>query len=123
MFGRYTPGGATPCLVLRRPLAGLLSWSRLASGPPQERSSVLSLRAKHCTCSTRPPDRSFIVGGRAAVAEVQLSGVCKSFGPIEALRGINLMIPGRAYLCLLGHPGLGKAAVVPCVVGLVAATR
>src|SRR4029077_16922369 len=68
----------------------------------------------------RPPDRSFtfVVGGRAAVAEVQLSGVCKRFGPIEALRGIDLTIPDRTYLCLLGPSGCAKTTLLRCVAGL-----
>jgi multiple sugar transport system ATP-binding protein len=53
-----------------------------------------------------------------AVAEVQLSGVCKRFGPIEALRGIDLTIPDRAYLCLLGPSGCGKTTLLRCVAGL-----
>jgi len=52
------------------------------------------------------------------VAEVQLSGVCKRFGPIEALRGIDLTIPDRAYLCLLGPSGCGKTTLLRCVAGL-----
>jgi ABC-type branched-subunit amino acid transport system ATPase component len=51
------------------------------------------------------------MSGKAAVAEVQLSGVCKRFGPIEALRGINLTIPDRTYLCLLGPSGCGKTTL------------
>ena len=52
------------------------------------------------------------------MAEVQLSGVCKRFGPIEALRGIDLTIPDRTYLCLLGPSGCGKTTLLRCVAGL-----
>jgi multiple sugar transport system ATP-binding protein len=52
------------------------------------------------------------------VAEVQLSGVRKRFGPVEALRGIDLVIPDGAYVCLLGPSGCGKTTLLRCVAGL-----
>jgi multiple sugar transport system ATP-binding protein len=52
------------------------------------------------------------------VAEVQLSGIHKRFGAIEALRGIDLVIPDGAYVCLLGPSGSGKTTLLRCVAGL-----
>jgi multiple sugar transport system ATP-binding protein len=52
------------------------------------------------------------------VAEVQLSGVRKRFGTVEALRGIDLTIPDGAYACLLGPSGSGKTTLLRCVAGL-----
>lgn len=53
------------------------------------------------------------------MAEVQLiSGVHKRFGAIEALRGIDLVIPNGAYVCLLGPSGSGKTTLLRCVAGL-----
>jgi multiple sugar transport system ATP-binding protein len=52
------------------------------------------------------------------VAKVQLSGVRKRFGTVEALRGIDLTIPDGAYTCLLGPSGSGKTTLLRCVAGL-----
>ena len=52
------------------------------------------------------------------MAEVQLSGVRKRFGLVEALRGIDLAIPDSAYVCLLGPSGCGKTTLLRCVAGL-----
>ena len=52
------------------------------------------------------------------MAEVQLSGVCKRFGRVEALRGIDLLIPDGAYVCLLGPSGCGKTTLLRCLAGL-----
>jgi multiple sugar transport system ATP-binding protein len=52
------------------------------------------------------------------VAEVRLNGVRKRFGPIEALRGIDLVIPDGAYVCLLGPSGCGKTTLLRCLAGL-----
>jgi ABC-type sugar transport system ATPase subunit len=52
------------------------------------------------------------------VAEVHLSGVHKRFGPVEALRGIDLVIPDGAYVCLLGPSGCGKTTLLRCLAGL-----
>jgi len=52
------------------------------------------------------------------VAEVQLRGVRKRFGPVEALRGIDLVLPDGAYVCLLGPSGCGKTTLLRCLAGL-----
>ena len=52
------------------------------------------------------------------MAEVQLSGVRKRFGPVEALRGIDLAIADGAYVCLLGPSGCGKTTLLRSVAGL-----
>lgn len=52
------------------------------------------------------------------MAEVQLSGIHKQFGAIQALRGIDLVIPDGGYACLLGPSGSGKTTLLRCVAGL-----
>jgi multiple sugar transport system ATP-binding protein len=52
------------------------------------------------------------------MAEVQVNGLRKRFGPVEALRGIDLLIPDGAYVCLLGPSGCGKTTLLRCVAGL-----
>src|SRR5262249_5922812 len=55
---------------------------------------------------------------RISVAEVQLTGVRKRFGAVEALRGIDLSIPDGAYVCLLGPSGCGKTTLLRSITGL-----
>ena len=52
------------------------------------------------------------------MAEVRLSGVRKRFGPVEALRGIDLAMADGAYVCLLGPSGCGKTTLLRSVAGL-----
>ena len=52
------------------------------------------------------------------MAEVQLRGVRKRFGLVEALRGIDLVLPDGAYVCLLGPSGCGKTTLLRCLAGL-----
>src|SRR5258708_26435115 len=56
--------------------------------------------------------------GRTGVGGVGLRGVGKRFGRVEALRGIDLVIPDGAYVCLLGPSGCGKTTLLRCVAGL-----
>jgi multiple sugar transport system ATP-binding protein len=44
--------------------------------------------------------------------------VRKRFGRVEALRGIDLVIPDGTYVCLLGPSGCGKTTLLRCVAGL-----
>ncbi|MBV9731541.1 MAG: ABC transporter ATP-binding protein [Verrucomicrobia bacterium] len=52
------------------------------------------------------------------MAEVQLRRVCKQFGRVEAVRGIDLVIPDGAYVCLVGPSGCGKTTLLRCIAGL-----
>lgn len=52
------------------------------------------------------------------MAEVQLRGVRKQFGRVEAVRGIDLVIPDGAYVCLVGPSGCGKTTLLRCIAGL-----
>ncbi|WBQ05856.1 ABC transporter ATP-binding protein [Kribbella sp. CA-293567] len=65
------------------------------------------------TAQSRPP-----AVARAA-ATVEVSGVRKAFGKVEALRGVSLeVLPGQVY-GLLGPNGAGKTTLLRILLGLV----
>jgi polar amino acid transport system ATP-binding protein len=44
-----------------------------------------------------------------------LDGVHKAFGPVEVLRGIDLIVPEHDVVCLIGASGSGKSTLLRCV--------
>jgi polar amino acid transport system ATP-binding protein len=46
---------------------------------------------------------------------VVLEGVHKSFGKVEVLRGIDLIVDGHEVVCLIGASGSGKSTLLRCV--------
>jgi polar amino acid transport system ATP-binding protein len=48
-------------------------------------------------------------------AMVRLDGVCKRFGTLEVLRGIDLDIGKGQVVCLLGPSGSGKSTLLRCI--------
>jgi spermidine/putrescine transport system ATP-binding protein len=53
---------------------------------------------------------------------VALRGLTKSFGDFDAIRDVDLDIPGGSYYCLLGPSGSGKSTILRMVAGLESAT-
>ena len=52
---------------------------------------------------------------------VKAENVCKSFGHVEVLKGIDLEVAPKAVFCLVGPSGSGKSSVVAA--GIVPALR
>jgi len=48
---------------------------------------------------------------------IELAGVCKSYGTFTAVEGINLKIPDGAYCCFLGPSGCGKTTILRMIAG------
>lgn len=46
---------------------------------------------------------------------VLAEGVCKSYGPVEVLKGIDLRVDSGQVLCLLGPSGSGKSTFLRCI--------
>ena len=46
---------------------------------------------------------------------MQASGVRKSFGSLEVLKGIDLALPLGEVMCLLGQSGSGKSTFLRCI--------
>lgn len=54
---------------------------------------------------------------------VELKNLCKSFGPVEVLRDINLNVSSGEVLCLIGPSGAGKSTLLRCINHLERADR
>ncbi len=52
------------------------------------------------------------------MAELQLQGVGKRFGPVVAVEDVDLTIPDGELVCLLGPSGCGKTTLLRIVAGL-----
>src|SRR5207248_11045693 len=48
-------------------------------------------------------------------AMVEARAVCKSFGPLEVLKGITLTVQPGQVLCLVGPSGAGKSTFLRCI--------
>jgi putative spermidine/putrescine transport system ATP-binding protein len=53
----------------------------------------------------------------AQTGEIQLERVTKRFGPMVAVRDIELLIPHGCYCCLLGPSGCGKTTILRMIAG------
>jgi spermidine/putrescine ABC transporter ATP-binding subunit len=56
-------------------------------------------------------------GGRDPEIDVQLSGVSKSYGPVQAVRDLSLAIPRGIFFSLLGPSGCGKTTTLRLIAG------
>jgi multiple sugar transport system ATP-binding protein len=57
------------------------------------------------------------------MADVTLSGLCKSFGATRALQDVSMAIPSGAFVVLLGPTGAGKTTTLRLIAGLDAPDR
>jgi len=52
------------------------------------------------------------------MAHLSIQHLCKTFGPVEVLKDINLEIADREFVCFLGPSGCGKSTLLRCIAGL-----
>src|SRR6266516_1565301 len=57
-------------------------------------------------------------GGGSAPLVIDLTGVHKSFGPVEAVKGIDLNIASGEVVAFLGPNGAGKTTTIDMILGL-----
>src|SRR6478735_4469553 len=65
------------------------------------------------------PHREDASGGATGVPIVEVDGVHRSFGSIEALRGVDLEVDSGEIHGLLGANGAGKTTLMRILCGLV----
>ncbi len=53
---------------------------------------------------------------------IELSGVRKNYGPVEAVRGLDLTVSAGEIVAFLGPNGAGKTSTIDIILGLSAAT-
>jgi ABC-type sugar transport system ATPase subunit len=64
---------------------------------------------------TRPADRP---AAKPEVALLQLRGISKHFGPVQALAEVNLDVPAGQVTALVGDNGAGKSVLIKCISGI-----
>ncbi|MBT9492781.1 MAG: sn-glycerol-3-phosphate ABC transporter ATP-binding protein UgpC [Paucibacter sp.] len=52
------------------------------------------------------------------MADLSLRGLRKSYGSVDVLKGIDLEIADREFVCFLGPSGCGKSTLLRCIAGL-----
>jgi D-xylose transport system ATP-binding protein len=58
------------------------------------------------------------VSAAAKPATLELRGVSKSFGSVEALRGVDFEVRDGEVMALVGDNGAGKSTLIKCVAGI-----
>lgn len=57
------------------------------------------------------------------MSRVELRGLAKSFGPVQAVKEVSLDIPDQTFVTLLGPSGCGKTTTLNLIAGLEKATQ
>ena len=52
------------------------------------------------------------------MADVKLSNVCKSFGPVDVIKGVGLEIKKGEFVVFVGPSGCGKSTLLRMISGL-----
>ena len=50
---------------------------------------------------------------------IEIEGLTKSYGPVRALRGVDLAVQGGEILGFLGPNGAGKTTTIRCLLDLI----
>ena len=58
---------------------------------------------------------------KAATPKIVMSGVTKSFGDKQVLRGIDIEVAAEESLAIIGTSGCGKSVTLKCLLGLLCA--
>ena len=52
------------------------------------------------------------------MADLKISGLHKYYGPVHAVRGVDLEIPAGEFTVLVGQSGCGKSTLLRTIAGL-----
>ncbi|MEM4404760.1 MAG: ATP-binding cassette domain-containing protein, partial [Nitrososphaerota archaeon] len=52
------------------------------------------------------------------MTKVEIRGLRKSYGAVEALKGLDLVVESGALVALLGPTGAGKTTTLKCIAGV-----
>src|SRR5688572_19896750 len=58
-------------------------------------------------------------GGKAMTNTVELAGITKRYGAIEAVREVSFALPAGEAVALVGHNGAGKTTLLKLMLGLI----
>jgi ABC-type sugar transport system ATPase subunit len=54
----------------------------------------------------------------AGIPLLELRAIFKSFGPVQALSGVDLVVPNAQVTALVGDNGAGKSVLIKCIAGI-----
>jgi len=57
------------------------------------------------------------------VPKVEIVGLTKAYGPIDALAQVNLTIEDGEYVSIIGPSGCGKTTLIKCIAGIIKPSR
>ena len=52
------------------------------------------------------------------MSEVKIEKLCKSYGPVDVLKNIDLMVEDGSFVVLVGPSGCGKSTLLRSIAGL-----
>ncbi len=74
------------------------------------------------TVTSQNATLSAVDSGVAPMALLSLRGISKSFGAVEALKGVDLDVPAGQVTALIGDNGAGKSTLIKAIAGIYAPT-
>ncbi len=109
--------GAILFLIVTIPLARLVDWLIA-----REQQADAAWRQPSGDDGAEPPTLARAhrrTGGRPGMNDagpiLRLEGVCKRFGKLEVLRGVDLEVERGEVVCVLGPSGSGKSTLLRCI--------
>ncbi|TLN09855.1 ATP-binding cassette domain-containing protein, partial [bacterium] len=69
------------------------------------------------------PDGAEQGSGGVLVPKVEIVGLTKAYGPIEALAHVDLTIEDGEYVSIIGPSGCGKTTLIKCIAGIIRPSR